>query len=65
MEQLPFYLRDVYGREAVVEASQRTGAGRFPPDSREAHGGFQTISWWLSGKGMRQAAEHVSWPPSQ
>src|SRR5262245_43533029 len=55
VEQLPFYLRDVFGREAVVEASQRL-AGRFPPDSRQARA-LLTVSWWLSGKGIREAAE--------
>ena len=55
VEQLPFYLRDVYGRETVVEATQRL-AGRFPPDSSEARA-LLTVSWWLSGKGMREAAE--------
>lgn len=34
VEQLPFYPRDVFGREAVVETA-RLLAGEFPADSRE------------------------------
>lgn len=55
VEQLPFYLREVFGREAVVEAAQRL-AGEFPAGSREASA-LLTVSWWLSGKGNRQDAE--------
>jgi hypothetical protein len=47
VEQLPFYLRDVFGRSAVAEAAQRL-AQTYPPESREARA-LLTICWWLRG----------------
>src|SRR5687767_4983603 len=46
VEQLPFYLRDVFGRDAVVEAATRLGR-EYPEESREARA-LGTIRWWLT-----------------
>jgi hypothetical protein len=48
VEQLPFFLRNVFGREAVIEAAERL-AKQHPPESREARA-LETVSWWLRGK---------------
>jgi hypothetical protein len=48
VEELPFYLRDVFGREAVIEAAERL-AERYSPESREARA-LGTMVWWLKGK---------------
>jgi hypothetical protein len=48
VEQLPFYLRDVFGSEAVVEAADKL-AGEYPKNSRESRA-LETVKWWLKGK---------------
>jgi hypothetical protein len=50
VEQLPFYLRDVFGGAAVIEAAERL-AGQHSPESREARA-LGTMVWWLRGKGL-------------
>jgi hypothetical protein len=48
VEQLPFYLRDVFGGEAVIVAAERL-AEQHSPESREARA-LKTMAWWLGGK---------------
>jgi hypothetical protein len=48
VEQLPFYLREVFGRERVLQAARSLRA-RFPADTREALA-LETVHWWLAGK---------------
>ena len=48
VEQLPFYLREVFGSEAVVEAASKLASG-YPADSREFRA-LKTVEWWLRGK---------------
>jgi hypothetical protein len=48
VEQLPFFLRDVFGREAVIEAAKRLSK-QHPPESREARA-LETVVWWLGGR---------------
>lgn len=48
VEQLPFYLRDVFGRDEVVEAATRL-ASEYPAESREARA-LGTVRWWVTGK---------------
>ncbi len=47
VEELPFYLRDVFGHDAVVEAADRV-ARDYAAESREADA-MATVRWWLSG----------------
>ena len=48
VEQLPFYLRTVFGKEAVTEAAERL-SHQYSPESREA-GALLTVCWWLKGR---------------
>lgn len=48
VEELPFYLRDVFGRDEVVEAATRL-ASDYPAESREARA-LGTVRWWLTSK---------------
>ena len=48
VEQLPVYLNQVFGREAVVQAATRL-ATAFPGEAQEARA-LQTVRWWLGGK---------------
>jgi len=48
VEQLAIYVRDVFGREEVVEASTRLAAD-YPLESREARA-LATFQWWLTAK---------------
>jgi hypothetical protein len=48
VEQLPFYLKDVFGRDEVVAAATRL-ATEYPAESRESRA-LATVKWWLTGK---------------
>jgi hypothetical protein len=48
VEQFPFFLRDAFGREAVIEAAERL-TKQHHPESREARA-LETVVWWLRGK---------------
>jgi hypothetical protein len=48
VEQLPFYLRDTFGRDEVVEAAARL-ASEYQAESREARA-LSTVRWWVTGK---------------
>jgi hypothetical protein len=48
VEQLPFYLRDMFGRDEVAEVADRL-SGEYPQDSREARA-MSTVCWWIGAR---------------
>jgi hypothetical protein len=48
VEQLPYYLREMFGSETVVKVADRL-AVEYPKGSRESRA-LDTIKWWLRAK---------------